>query len=137
MNKIIYAIGLLASCLPCSATIHQVTALTRGNPAILIQPGSDTKVIIIQNNGSGDIRLSVDGGVFTTGDKGTNPTSSTGYLLKGGQTPADRIIISTAPYTGITPDPTLHKPIVGILGSSTTTILDIITDGVADQYPTN
>jgi hypothetical protein len=120
------------------ATIHQVTHLSAAGSSVIIQPGSDTKVIIIQNNGSNDIRLSIDGGSgwIVNGQAGTNPTPTTGYLLKGGQTPADRLIVSTAPYTGITPDPTLHKPIVAIMVSSTTT-LDIETDGTADSYPTN
>lgn len=138
MKTILSLIAILAMSLPANATIHQVTSLTATGSAVIIQPGSDTKIILIQNNGSNDVRLSFDGGVAwsVNGGHGTNPTPTTGYILKGGLVPADRVIISTGPFTGTTPDPTLHKPIVAIMVTSTTT-LDIETDGVADVYPTN
>jgi hypothetical protein len=120
-------------CVPLHASIGQVKNLSTAGSSVILVPGSDTKVIIIQNNGSNSVRLSIDGGVGTViqSKSGTNPTPTTGILLAAGQ----QITITTAPYTGITPDPTLHKPIVAIMVSSTTT-LDIITDGVADQFPT-
>ena len=133
-----FALALAIPTLALSST-HQVVGLNNVACSTIIIPGSDTKVIIIQNNGSGDVRISVDGGAtfYANGGHGTNPTMTTGYVIKGGQTPADKVIISTGPYTGLTPDPTLHKPIVAILGGNTTTTLDIITDGVADSYPAN
>ena len=120
-------------CVPLHASIGQVKNLNASGSSVVIVPGSDTKVIVIQNNGSNSVRISIDGGVGTiiNSKPGTNPTPTTGILLTAGQ----QITITTAPYTGITPDPTMHKPIVAIMVSSTTT-LDIITDGTADTFPT-
>lgn len=124
----------VALCVSAHASIGQVKNLNASGSSVIIVPGSDTKVIIIQNNGSNSVRLSIDGGVGTIvgGKSGTNPTPTTGILLAAGQ----QITIATTPYTGTTPDPTLHKPIVAIMVTSTTT-LDIVTDGVADQFPTS
>ena len=128
---------LLLGCIPIAAqaTIHKVTSLTAGGSSVILIPGSDTKLITIQNNGSSNVRLSFDGGVayqVNGGGSGTNPTPTTGYRLAAGT----QVTISTGPYTGATPDTTLHKPIVAIMESSTTT-LDIVTDGAFDQYPVN
>lgn len=133
-NLLLLTVLALGFCLPARATIHQVNGLSATGSSVIIQPGADTKVIAIQNNGAGSVRLSLDGGVsfFVNGLHGTNPTPTTGYLLAGGQ----QITITTAPFTGLTPDPTLHKWIVAIMVSGTTT-LDIATDGASDLYPTN
>lgn len=124
--------GLLGAPL-ARASVGKVSNLSATGSSVILVPGSDTKVIIIQNNGANSVRLSIDGGVGTVvnGRTGTNPTPTTGILLAAGQ----QITITTSPYTGMTPDPTLHKPIVAIMVTSTTT-LDIITDGVADVFPT-
>jgi hypothetical protein len=122
-----------ALCVSAHASIGQVKNLNASGSSVILVPGSDTKVIIIQNNGSNSVRLSIDGGTGTiiNGKTGTNPTPTTGILLPAGQ----QITLTTSPYTGITPDPTLHKPIVAIMVTSTTT-LDIVTDGTADTFPT-
>lgn len=121
--------------LPASAAIKQVTQLNASGSSVIVIPGSNAKLIIIQNNGSNDVRLSFDGGAGTVGSNqkyGTNPTPTTGYLLKAGQ----GITLTMTPYTGITPDPTLHKPIVAIMVTGTTT-LDIVTDDTESVFPTN
>ncbi len=88
-------------------------------------PGTYCKVLIIQNNGSNSVRLSIDGGpTYTdqqTGKAGTNPTTSKGILLPAGA----QIIISTQPSAS-----GIHRPIVAIMVSSTTT-LDIVSDDSA------
>jgi hypothetical protein len=128
-----FTVAAIMGALPCAGSVGQVKNLNTSGSSSIIVPGSDTKLIIIQNNGSNSVRLSLDGGVAfqVNGGKGTNPTPTTGYLLAAGQ----QLTISTLPYTGITPDPTLHKPIIAIMVTGTTT-LDIITDGVADVFPT-
>lgn len=134
MRTILGLLALAVMPLASEATIHQTKGLNASGSSVIIQPGSDTKVIVIQNNGSNSVRLSLDGGVGynVNGGTGTNPTPTTGYLLPAG----DQLVVSTGPYTGLTPETTLHKPIIAIMVSSTTT-LDIVTDGVADVYPTN
>lgn len=134
MRKLFFTLLIIGWSLPCFATTHQTTGLSAAGSSIIIQPGADTKIIIIQNNGSNSVRISLDGGISynTNGGHGTNPTPTTGYLLTAGQ----QLTISTGPFTGIMPDTTLHKPIVAIMVTGTTT-LDIITDGVSDIYPTN
>lgn len=107
---------------PLHAAIGKVTGLTTSAAAVIVVPGTYAKVIIIQNNGSNSVRLSIDGGAtYTdqqTGKTGTNPTTTTGILLPAGA----QIIISTQPSAA-----GIHRPIVAIMVSSTTT-LDIITD---------
>ncbi len=136
MKNFLRFAALILGVIPCAsahASINKVSNLSATGSSVILVPGSDTKVIVIQNNGSNSVRLSIDGGVGTVinSKPGTNPTPTTGILLAAGK----QITITTAPYTGITPDPTLHKPIVAIMVSSTTT-LDIITDGTADVFPT-
>ena len=76
--------------LACSAhaTVGQVTTLSNAAASIIVKPGTYAKVIVIQNNGSNSVRLSIDGGTtYTdsqTGKTGTNPTTSTGILLPAG-----------------------------------------------------
>lgn len=140
MNRITRFLGLavLALCLcplVSRAAIGQTKNLTNTGSSVICIPGADDQLIVIQNNGSGSVRLSFDGGagyVTPTGGKtGTNPTPTTGYLLAVGA----QVIISTAPYTANS-QPNLHKPIVAILTSTTTTIIDIVTDGISTQFPT-
>lgn len=130
-----FVLAVVACFMGCAAhaAVGQIKNLSASGSSVIIVPGSDTKIIVIQNNGSASVRLSLDGGTGTivNGGRGTNPTPTTGYLLAAGQ----QLTITTAPYTGASPDPTLHKPIVAIMVTGTTT-LDIITDGVADQFPT-
>lgn len=114
-----------ALALPSRAAIGQVTTLNTSTAKVVVVPGTYCKVIVIQNNGANSVRLSIDGGTtYTdqqTGKAGTNPTSSTGILLPAGA----QITISTLPSAS-----GIHRPIVGIMVSSTTT-LDVITDDSA------
>lgn len=109
--------------------IAQVTTLTTAVGTIII-PGAACKTIIIQNNGSVNVRLSFDGGsTYTdhiTGKKGTDPTVSTGYKLVNGS----QVSIATA-YG----DSGLHKPIRAITETGTAT-LDIVTDEYGSVFPT-
>ncbi len=100
--------------------IKQVTTLTASTPATILTPSLYCHQVTIQNNGSGVVRLSFDGGAsytdYATNQTGTNPTTSTGYKLAAGKEFAITFIAGKSP-----------PPIVGIMESSTTT-LDITTD---------
>lgn len=107
----------------CHAITKQVTTLTNAAVATILTPGPGVKLITIQNNGSGNVRLSFDGGASYTNPQtkqvGSNPTTSTGYRLAAGAS----LIIT------VQPNPNgIRNPIVGILETSTTTTLDISTD---------
>lgn len=114
----IFFAGLVS---PAFACIGQVTGVS-STAVVIVVPGTYAKVILIQNNGSGAVRLSIDGGTtYTdqqTGKTGANPTASTGILLPAGS----QIMISTVPSAS-----GIHRPIVAILVSGSTT-LDIVTD---------
>jgi hypothetical protein len=149
----IFLLCAVALCLPLAsrASIGQVNNVNASGSSVICIPGADDQLIIIQNNGTTSVRLSFDGGVGTpgysppnnggasttgvvqTGKSGTNPTPSTGYLLTGGS----QVVISTTPYSASPGGavPGLHKPIVAILVTTSTT-LDIITDGTTTQFPT-
>ena len=100
--------------------IKQVTTLNASTPATVLTPSLYCHQVTIQNNGSGVVRLSFDGGAsytdYITGGTGTNPTTSTGYKLASGAYVAQTYLGGKAP-----------PPIIGIMESSTTT-LDITTD---------
>jgi hypothetical protein len=114
ITRIIIAISLALGCsLFCSAKIIQVTSVGASASTILT-PGFHVHTITIQNNGSGDVRLGIDGG---TTNGLTDPTATTGYLLKAGS----QLIIT---YSGTTP----QLKIRAILVSGTTTTIDICTD---------
>jgi hypothetical protein len=119
------AAALLLPLAQSRATVGQVTSLNASTAKVIVVPGTYCKVIVIQNNGSNDVRLSIDGGTtytdVTTGKTGSNPTTSTGILLKAGQ----QITITTIPTAS-----GIHRPIVGIMATGTTT-LDIVTDDSA------
>jgi hypothetical protein len=99
--------------LPCHAVIKQVTNVG-ASASTIITPGRNVKVLVIQNNGSGDVRLAIDGGTTTNL---TDPTASTGYLLKAGT----QLILT---YPGSIQAPKIRA----ILVTGTTTVLDICTD---------
>lgn len=102
-----------ALALPSFAIIKQVTTVSASASTILT-PGPHVRIVTIQNNGSGDVRLGIDGG---TTNGLTDPTASTGYLLKASQQ-----IILTFPGTQT------QLKIRAILVTGTTTTLDITTD---------
>ena len=100
--------------------IKQVTTLNASTPAVVLTPSQYCHQVTIQNNGSGTVRLSFDGGAtytdYITNQTGTNPTTSTGYKLAAGKELGLTLLGGKAP-----------PPIIGIMESSTTT-LDITTD---------
>lgn len=112
-----------------TANIAHVTTVGATASTIIV-PGANTKVILIQNTGSTDVRLSIDGGsTYTdiqTQKTGTDPTTTLGYLLKAG---TSYVISTTASDSG------LHKPIRAILVTSATT-LEIVTDDYTSTFPT-
>jgi len=110
---IIFAVFLAAFALPAQAIIKQVTTVGAAVSTILT-PGTNIKTCIIQNNGSGNVRLAIDGGSVTGAQ---NPTATTGYKLVAGS-----FIIIT--YPGDKRPPVIRA----ILESGTTTTLDIVTD---------
>lgn len=106
--------------------IKQVTSLTNSSVATILTPSDRCKLIIIQNNGSGNVRMTFDGGsTFTnpyTNTVGTDPTTTatgTGYKLAAGA----QITLNMLAGGG-----GLHFPIRAILETATTTTLDICTD---------
>lgn len=132
----ILSLAVALCAVPAFANIGKVAGLTAAGSSVICIPGADDQLIIIQNNGSNSVRLSFDGGTAyitpNSGKPGTNPTPTTGYLLAAGA----QVVVSTLPYISSPSMPGLHKPIVAIMVTSTTT-LDIITDGVLTQFPTN
>lgn len=109
MKKILLTILLaVAFCVPAFATVKQVTNVG-ATASTILTAGNAVHTIIIQNNGSGNVRLSIDGA--------TAPTATTGYRLLAGN-----YIILT--YPGFKGPPVIKA----ILETGTTTTLDIITD---------
>lgn len=127
-------VALVAS--PAFASVGKVSNLSAAGSSVICIPGADDQLIVIQNNGLNAVRISFDGGAAFVaqngGRAGTNPTPTTGYLLAAGA----QVVISTLPYVSTSAMPGLHKPIVAITVTGTT-VLDIITDGVATQFPTS
>lgn len=112
--RFFFALGVcLALMSPADATVKQVTSVS-ATASTILTPGNSVKIIVIQNNGSGDVRLSIDGT--------NNPTATTGYLLKAGA----QLILT---FNG-----SLRPPnIKAILTSGTTTTIDLITDDLASS----
>ena len=109
------AVGLCFSAIPSRAIIKQVTSVS-GTVSTILTPGPNVHTVIIQNNGAGNVRLTIDGGTISS-PSGTNPTATTGYKLVAGA----QLIIT---YPGDKRPPVIRA----ILESGTTTTLDIITD---------
>ena len=107
--------------------IKQVTNVS-STASTILTPCPYTKFISITNNGSGNVRLSIDGGSTYTDPidqtSGFDPTASTGFRLVAGA----ELRIQTAPVGPGGIDTGIHKPIRAVLESGTTTVLDIITD---------
>lgn len=134
LRILILSLVVALCAIPAFANIGNVAGLTATGSSVICVPGADDQLIIIQNNGSNSVRLSFDGGAGyvppTGGKTGTNPTPTTGYLLAAGA----QVILSTPPYASSSLSG-LHKPIVAIMVTGTTT-LSIVTDGVLTQFPT-
>ena len=90
--------------------IKQVTNVGAAASTI-VTPSGYTKLVTIQNNGSGNVRLSLDGV--------TAPTATTGYKLASGG-------LLTLNLTGGYTQPQIKA----ILESATTTTLDICTNDI-------
>jgi hypothetical protein len=103
--------------------IKQVTSVS-SSASTIVTPSPRTKFLIIQNNGSGNVRLSVDGGSTYTNPYsnavGTDPTASTGYRLSAGA----QLVLTLNAEAGN------QVPIRAILETATTTTLDIVTNDV-------
>lgn len=104
--------------LPGYSKILQVTTVG-ATASTIVTPGPHLHILTIQNNGSGDVRIGIDGG---TTNGLVDPTSSTGYLLKAGTQ-----LILTFPGT----QPQLQ--VRAILVTGTTTVIDIVTDDAASK----
>jgi len=108
-------------CLCAHATTKQVTNVG-ATVSTILTPSNQCQVIVIQNNGTGAVRLGIDGGTTNKQKSTPDPTATTGYLLNAGQ-----FLIITRPGTTTTPN------IRAILATGTTTTLDVMTD---DPYST-
>lgn len=115
MKKLISLfLALTLFTLPAFATIKNVTSVG-ATASTIVTPSSVCRTLTIQNTGSGDVRLGFDGGVPLGL---TDPTATTGFLLKAGT-----YIVITYPGSGYLP-----PPVRAILTSGTTTTLAITTD---------
>jgi hypothetical protein len=130
----------LVLCLPLVASANVWKSSNVGaTAAVICNPSPQCHLVTIQNNGSGSVRMSFDGGNAyidpVTGKSGNNPTATYGYLLPAGQ----QIVLCMPAQNAQSgaPDQGLHRPIVAILTSSTTTVLDICTDDYASTFPTS
>jgi hypothetical protein len=116
MNKILFTILLAVAffSVPAFALSKQVTNVG-ATASTIVTPGNAVHYIIIQNNGSGAVRLTFDGV--------TLPVATTqGYLLAAGTF----IVIPSAGFKA--------PPIIkAILETGTTTVLDISTDDIGSS----
>ncbi len=113
MKKFLVFLLSVMLAVSASATIKSVTSVSSAASTI-VTPSGQCKTLIIQNNGSGDVRLGIDGGVPLGL---TDPTATTGYLLSHGT----QLIITY-------PGGSLPPPIRAILVDATTTTIAIVTD---------
>jgi hypothetical protein len=133
-SALLFVLLLLFTSTPARALIGQSTTLSTSAAATIVKPGVYCRTIIIQNNGSNSVRISIDGGASYTdvnsGIKGTNPTATTGYLLAAGQ----QLILARSPNSTQNGS-VVWNPIVAIMVTGTTT-LDYITDDYLSTFPT-
>lgn len=114
ITRLLLLVALAAALItPAQAKIKQVTTVSAA-ASTLLTPGPNIKTCIIQNNGAGNVRLTVDGGTVTGL---ADPTATTGYKL-----PAGGFLVLT--YPGDKRPPIIRA----ILETATTTIIDIVTD---------
>lgn len=107
MKKILCLfLSVLLFVLPAFALVKQVTTVS-ASASTVFTAGQNCLWVLIQNNGSGNVRLAFDG---------SSPTASTGYLLTAGAQ-------VTIGYGGSNQRPVIRA----ILTSGTTTTLDILT----------
>lgn len=109
------ALGVLLAS-PCFAINKEITSVS-ATPSTILTPSNSCTMIVIQNNGSGVVRLGLDGGTTNKAKSTPDPTASTGYKLAAGAF----LIITLPPNTG-------GPNIRAILESGTTTTLSVITN---------
>jgi hypothetical protein len=112
---IVLALGLA---LDAHATNKVVTTVSASASTIL-SPGPRVQIITIANEGSGAVRIGLDGG---TTNGGTDPTASSGYLLNAGA----QVILT---FSGTNQTPKIRA----ILVTGTTTTLVITTNDTASS----
>ena len=110
---LVLLIAFALAALPAHAVLKSVTSVN-ATASTILYPGPYCKIITIQNNGSGAVRLSWDGG---DAEGLPVPTASLGYLLGAGQ----QLILTFPPGSAI-------EQFHAILVSGTPTTLDITTD---------
>lgn len=120
MKRILVIFFALALSVSALATNKVVTSVS-STASTVLTPGTPT-IITIQNNGSGDVFLGLDGGITNRQKSTPDPTSSSGYLLVAG-----------ASITISCPSGTVLQQIRAILKTATTTTLLITTN---DPYST-
>lgn len=85
-----------------------------GTASTLVTPSQYIRTLVIQNNGSGDVRIAIDGG---TTQGASDPTAAVGQLVKAGT-----FVIFT--YPGNYKPPVIRV----ILTSGTSTTISVSTD---------
>lgn len=112
MKKLLLFLLLTVSAFATNKTVTSVSSTA----STILTPGSPT-IITIQNTGSGDVRLGLDGGITNRQKSTPDPTASTGYLLTAGST-----VTLSCPPGAVLPQ------IRAILVDATTTTLAIATN---------
>lgn len=121
MKNVLTALFLILVPLVAHATNKEVSSVG-ATVSTILTPSNSCQIITIQNNGSGDVRLGIDGGTTNRQKSTPDPTASSGYLLKAGQ-----YLILTYPGNNAPPQ------IRAILATGTTTTLSVTTN---DPYST-
>lgn len=121
MKYLLAILSALTVSLCAHATNKEVTNVG-ATVSTILTPSNTCQIITIQNNGSGDVRLGIDGGITNRQKSTPDPTASSGYLLKAGQ-----YLILTYPGNNAPPQ------IRAILATGTTTTLSVTTN---DPYST-
>lgn len=114
MKKLLALFAVLALSVTPAFALSKAVSSVSGTASTILTASQYVRTVMIQNTGSGDVRLGIDGGIT----QGTaDPTATTGILLKAGT-----YIIFTYPGN--------YKPPVvrAILVDATTTTLAISTD---------
>jgi hypothetical protein len=134
MRKLIVAVCAFALAVSCRASLDQVTTLSTSTAKTILIAAPSTHLIMFQNLGANAVNVTVDGGTVYTDPSsqktGMDPTTgATGLGLVipplANGVPGSLTIYSAKPWA----------PIRAIMQTSTTT-LNIITDGYGDVFPT-
>lgn len=116
LSLVVLAFGLFVA--QAHATIKSVTTVG-ASASTISAPAQSCSVLVIQNNGAGAVRISIDGGT-TNAVPTADPTASTGILLPAGQQVTICYFYNQR-----------RAQIRAILVTGTTTTLDIATDDTA------